>query len=207
MSPPSSRLPAGVPDSGGAGKYAIIAIVLVLAAGGLFAWRALGNKPEPPPPVAVAPPPVTPPSNPKIEDIPLPPPIEEKPEAGGPRIIYVHTGGCEATCTGKGSPELDSTLRVRASQARRCYNQALASDSSLKGHVNLDVRISTTGNVCSVDIASNDMGSPGVANCAANIFRSTGSYPAPRGGCIVAKVPLSFVPQGSAPAAGSQGGS
>ena len=44
MSPPSSSLPpAGVPDSGGA-KYAVIAIVLVLAAGGLFAWRSLGNR-------------------------------------------------------------------------------------------------------------------------------------------------------------------
>jgi hypothetical protein len=39
------------------------------------------------------------------------------------------------------------------------------------------------------------MGSPGVANCAANIFRSA-SYPAPRGGCVDATVPMSFVPQG-----------
>jgi hypothetical protein len=45
------------------------------------------------------------------------------------------------------------------------------------------------------------MGSPAVANCAANIFRGSGNYPSPRGGCVVATVPLSFVPQGS-----SQGG-
>jgi hypothetical protein len=91
-------------------------------------------------------------------------------------------------------------LRVRGSQARRCYNQALANDSSLKGKVTLEVRIGPAGNVCSVNVASNDMGSPGVANCAANIFRN-GTYAAPHGGCVVANVPLSFVPQGS------QGGS
>ncbi len=40
------------------------------------------------------------------------------------------------------------------------------------------------------------MGSPSVANCAANVFRTTGGYPAPRGGCVDANVPLNFKPQG-----------
>jgi hypothetical protein len=193
--------PAGVPDSGGTAKYAIIAILLVLGAGGLFAWRALGGRTAQPPPVAnLPPPPVQPPSNPKIEDVPLPPPPEDKPDGGGPRIIYVREGGCEAKCNGKSPPELEQMLRVRGAQARRCYNQALANDSSLKGKVALEVRIGPSGNVCSVNVTSNDMGSPAVANCAANIFRS-GTYAAPHGGCVVANVPLSFVPQGS------QGGS
>jgi hypothetical protein len=193
--------PAGVPDSGGTGKYAIIAILLLLAAGGLFAWRTLGGRASAPPVANVPPPPLQPPSNPKIEDVPLPPPPEDKPEGGtGPRIIYVREGGCEAKCNGKVPPELEQMLRVRGSQARRCYNQALANDSSLKGKVTLEVRIGPSGNVCSVNVASNDMGSPGVANCAANIFRN-GTYAAPHGGCVVANVPLSFVPQGS------QGGS
>jgi hypothetical protein len=39
------------------------------------------------------------------------------------------------------------------------------------------------------------MGSPGVANCAANVFRN-GTYPAPAGGCVDANVPMSFVPMG-----------
>jgi hypothetical protein len=87
-------------------------------------------------------------------------------------------------------------LQVRQSQARRCYNSALASDSSLKGHVTIAVKVGSGGNVCGVSVAANDMGSPAVANCAANIFRSVGSYPAPRGGCVDATVPMSFVPQG-----------
>jgi hypothetical protein len=194
--------PAGVRDSGGSGKYAIIAILLLLAAGGLFAWRVLGARTSQPPPIAsVAPPPLQPPSNPKIDDVPLPPPLEDKPEGGtGPRIIYVRESACEAKCTGTAPPGLDSMINVRGHQARRCYEQALSKDPSLKGHVGFEVRISTSGNVCGVNITSNDLGSAAVANCAAKIFGASG-YPAPHGGCIVASTTLSFVPQGS------QGGS
>jgi hypothetical protein len=35
-----------------------------------------------------------------------------------------------------------------------------------------------------------------VGQCAANIFRQSAGYPAPRGGCVDIAVPLSFVPQG-----------
>lgn len=49
--------------------------------------------------------------------------------------------------------------------------------------------------MCSATVTSNDMGNSDVANCAANLFRANGNLPAPRGGCIDAPVPLSFVPQ------------
>jgi hypothetical protein len=196
-SPPSSRRPAGVPESGNA-KYAIIAILLVLGAGGLYAWRSSSSHSELPAPV-----PSTPvaessaPANPKLEDIPLPPPVEEVPEAGPPpKVVYAPSGGCDAKCNGKAPPELEQALQVRGSQARRCYNTALAQDSSLKGHVTIAVKIAANGNLCSANILANDMGSAGVAACAANIFRANSSYPAPHGGCVEADVPLAFVPQG-----------
>ncbi len=97
---------------------------------------------------------------------------------------------------GPTTTRLEPALRVRANQARRCYDRALLQDSTLRGHVTVVVRVGPTGAVCSATVASNDMPTPDVANCAANIFRSTGSLPAPRGGCIDAPVPLSFVPQG-----------
>jgi hypothetical protein len=126
----------------------------------------------------------------------MPPPAEERPEAGsGPRVVYVPSGGCEGKCSGTSSPELEQALQIRGAQARRCYNQALAQDSSLKGHVTIAVRIGPSGNLCSAAVATNDMGSASVANCAANIFRSS-QYPSPHGGCVNATVPLSFVPQG-----------
>jgi outer membrane biosynthesis protein TonB len=201
MSPPSSS-PPGVPSSGGNTKYALVALLLLLGIGGLLAIRAFSssNKALPPPPLPSSSMAQTlePPPNPKLDDIPPPPPPEEKPEAGpaGPRVVYAPSGGCESKCNEKYStPELAQALAVRQSQARRCYNQALARDPSLKGRVSIGVRIGPAGNVCSVGVESNDMGTPAVANCAANIFRNA-SYPAPKGGCVDANIPLKFVPQG-----------
>ncbi|MBV9945509.1 MAG: AgmX/PglI C-terminal domain-containing protein [Myxococcales bacterium] len=199
MTNPSSRPPAGVPTSGSNAKYAIVAAVLSLAIVAIVVWRRSSDResqpaPPPAPSVALAPPP---PSNPKVEEIPPPPPVEEKPEAGasGPRVVYVQSAPCEAKCSGSATPELEQALQVRGMQARRCYNEALARDPTLHGHLVFDVRISQAGNVCAVNVTSNDMGSPKVANCAAHILGSN-AYPAPRGGCIDSQVPLSFVTPG-----------
>jgi hypothetical protein len=200
MSSPSSLPPAGVPGSGGNAKYVIVLVLLLLGVVALLVWRSAANRSN-----AAATAEVTPsvaqttePSNPKLDDIPPPPPIEDKPEAGptGPRVIYVQGGGCEGKCVGTAPPELGQALQARAAQSRRCYNEALARDSSLRGHVSVAVRIGTSGNVCSVNVTANDMGTAGVANCAANIFMRSGGYPSPRGGCVDATVPMSFVPQG-----------
>jgi hypothetical protein len=192
--PPSSRPPAGVPS--GNAKYAVIAILLIAGVLGLFFWRN-SSKEQPPTVPSAAPVASATPSNPKLEDIPLPPPVEEVPEAGPPpKVVYVPSGGCEAKCSGKPTPELEQALQVRGAQARRCYNSALAQDSSLKGHVTINVRIAPNGNLCSANVTSNDMGTNAVAACATNIFRANSSYPAPHGGCVEIGVPLSFVPQG-----------
>jgi hypothetical protein len=200
MSPPSSRPPAGVPDSGGNAKYAIVAVVLLLAAGGIYAWRTMTNRqaePAPPPPMPSVAQSASAPTNPLLDDIPPPPPPDNTPEAGGPHIVYVPANaGCDATCSQKfATPARGNARRGRARRARRCYEQALNNDSSLKGHVSIAVRIGPGGNVCSANVAGNDTGNAQVAACAANMFR-TGSYPAPRGGCVDANVPLSFVPMG-----------
>ena len=197
-SPPSSRRPAGVPESGNA-KYAIVAIVLLLGAGGLYAWRNASSRSDAPAPCRRRPWPTRARRpNPKLEDIPLPPPVEEKPEAGPPpKVVYVPSGGCEAKCSGTAPPELEQALQVRGSQARRCYNQALAQDSSLKGHVTIAVKIAPNGNLCSANVADQRHGLRRASRaCAANIFRANSSYPAPHGGCVEANVPLAFVPQG-----------
>jgi len=198
MSPPSSQHPAGIPDSGGNAKYAIVAVVLLLAAGGIYAWRTMTNRqpqaaPPPAPSLAQSAPT---PTNPLLDDIPPPPPPDNTPEAGGPHIIYVPANaGCDSKCSGSAPPELAQALQVRGMRARRCYEQALNNDSSLKGHMSIAVKIGPSGNVCAANVASSDMGNAQVAACAANMFRS-GAYPAPRGGCIDATVPLSFVPMG-----------
>ena len=198
-SPPSSRRPAGVPDSGNA-KYAIVAVLLIAVTVAVLVFRSCQSKPEAgvPIPSATVAQSAEPPANPKLDDIPLPPPPEEKPTAApAPKVVYVQTGGgCEAKCTGASTDQLEQALQIRGTQARRCYNQALAQDSSLKGHVTITVKVASNGALCSANVTSNDMGSASVANCAANIFRSSAGYPAPRGGCIELGVPLAFVPQG-----------
>jgi hypothetical protein len=198
MSPPSSLPPAGVPPSSNA-KYVIVAVVFLLGIGATVWLRrsAPAEAPPPPKPVASAPS-ASAPVNPKLDDIPPPPP-EESAEAKptGPKIVYVNArAGCDGTCRGKPSSELSDALTIRGNQARRCYNQALAQDSTLKGHVSIAVRVGPSGNLCSANVATNDMGTPAVANCAANIFRAAASYPAPRGGCVDATIPLSFVAPG-----------
>jgi hypothetical protein len=198
MSSPSSRPPAGVPTSSGNTKYAIVAVVLLIGIGIVLALRSFSSRPAPLPPLpsASVAQSAEPPPNPKLEDIPPPPPPQEAPEAGpAPRLAVSPNAGCDAKCSDRYStPELAQALTVRAQQARRCYNQALAQDSTLQGHVSISVRVGPSGSICSVGVASNDMGTSAVANCAANIFRSS-VYPAPKGGCVEANVPLSFVHQ------------
>src|ERR1019366_7029758 len=196
-SPPSNR-PAGVPESGNA-KYALVALLMVGAAGALFAWRSCSGHGDvaSPMPSVTATQTATASTNAKLDDIPLPPPVEEKPEAGPPpRIVSAAPGGgCEGKCNGTLTSELEQALQIRGSQTRRCYNQALAVDSQLKGHVQITVRVGSGGNLCAANVTSNDMGTPNVANCAANVFRASSSYPQPHGGCVELAVPLSFVPQ------------
>ena len=197
-SPPSNR-PAGVPDSGNA-KYALVALLMVGAAGALFAWRSCSSHGDvaTPMPSVTATETATASTNSKLDDIPLPPPVEQKPEAGPPPklVDMPANGGCDGKCNGTLTNELEQALQIRGAQTRRCYNQALALDSQLKGRVQITVRVGSGGNLCAANVTSNDMGSPGVANCAANIFRANQSYPQPKGGCVELAVPLSFVPQG-----------
>jgi hypothetical protein len=197
-SPPSNR-PAGVPQSGNA-KYALVALLMVGGAVALFAWRSCGGPSGGPAPLPSVIPTqtATASTNSKLDDIPLPPPVEEKPEAGpAPKIVSAPANlGCDGKCSGTITPELEQALQIRGAQTRRCYNQALSQDSQLKGHVTITVRVGPGGNLCAANVTANDMGTPGVANCAANIFRANQSYPQPRGGCVELGVPLSFVPQG-----------
>ena len=53
-----------------------------------------------------------------------------------------------------------------------------------------------SGAVCSAAVASNDLSNPNVASCIANLFRASGHFPTPHGGCVDANVPISLMPPG-----------
>lgn len=195
-SPPSSRPPSGVPTGGNA-KYVLVAVVLIVALGGLLCWR-FGNKPPPAPtplPTASVPPPST---ESKLDDVPPPPPVEDAgPEidagGNGPKVVRNAFDPCSSKkCAGAATPELESALAVNAKRARRCYDTALAQDPTLKGRISVSVKVGTDGTVCATSLGQNEL--PNIAGCVENVFRRTASLPAPKGGCVEVTVPMSFIP-------------
>lgn len=194
--PPSPSTPPGVPSSGNA-KYAVIAVLLLGGVGAVVAWK-MGQKPPEPQVVYAdaAPPPPKSTGRNLDDEVPLPPPVEDAGEEKKPVGTVKATSQCDVkSCNGGSTPELEKALAFRASQARRCYNNALAQDSTLQGKVVVSVRIASDGHVCSSNVASNEMGSQSVAACAAGSFRGI-NFPAPKGGCVDVNVPLKFSPSG-----------
>jgi hypothetical protein len=193
--PPSLGSPAGVPPSGNA-KYVVIAVILLGLIAAAIVWKKCPREDDNKPIAVVdAGTPVSKPTgrNPD-DDVPPPPPIEDAGADAGKKIVWVNAGNkCDA-CKGTADNELSTALSFRAKQAHRCYDNALAQDSTLKGKISIAVRVGSTGQVCSAGIASNEMGSPVVANCVVNYFRGA-NFPAPKGGCADINVPISFVPK------------
>jgi outer membrane biosynthesis protein TonB len=167
----------------------------------LFFWRNCQS-----PPVAVAPSPSAsaaivaaraPHEDPV--DIPPPPAIPDAaPDTGHAKTPVASTGGGDncgaATCGGNVSTELSNALAFRARTAHKCYDEALAQDSTLKGQVVIAVRVGSNGNVCSAAVQSSDLANPGVAPCIANRFRQGARLPAPTGGCAEVNVPMRLLP-------------
>ncbi len=183
------------PPTNNNGKYVLALLLLGAGIAGLFALKTCSGQPPPAPtPVASA---SVPPPTPTlvVDDLPLPPVIED----AGPATTKTasNVNPCEVrSCNGTTTSELESALAFRAKQAHRCYDAALANDSTLQGKMELQLRVASNGNLCAADIASNDMGTSSVATCVQNWFRAAGHFPSPHGGCVDAKVPISFVPGG-----------
>jgi hypothetical protein len=190
------------PTGGGNGKYVAIVVVLLGGMGALLYWK-MSSSPDVQKPLVVTVDAAPPPTFSHVDDEVPPPPII--PDAGpdtGPVRNTTNTGtaynACASTakCNGTATGDLESALAFRAKQAHRCYDSALANDSTLKGRVGISVRVASNGQVCSASVASNDMGSASVGSCVANMFRQSGHFPPPAGGCVDATVPISFVPGG-----------
>jgi hypothetical protein len=185
--------PAG---TGGNGAYIALGGVFVAGIAALLLWRSCDK-----PPSVVTMPSVSPPPsntfNMVVDDVPPPPPLEPDagpgakpgtPRAGDPCAVR--------TCAGETTPELETALAFRAKQAHRCYDTALANDSTLQGKIQISVRVASNGNVCSSGVVSSDSTMGNVATCVANTFRMSGHFPPPKTGCVDAQVPIVFVPGG-----------
>jgi hypothetical protein len=134
---------------------------------------------------------------------PPPPPLESKlpssedraqPKRTASKPVAVRAGSCDGACAGTASLDLQGSLRTRAGQARSCYERALAQNSSLTGSLSVNVRIGSSGEVCSVELGKDTLRDAAVSACVLQRFR-TGQYPRPNGGCVDAAVPINFVPR------------
>ncbi|HEY1955117.1 MAG TPA: AgmX/PglI C-terminal domain-containing protein [Polyangiaceae bacterium] len=199
--PPPSQPP---PPSGGNGMYIAVAILLLLGIGGIIVWKLSDKTPPAPPPVASTAPSVassSPISTSIIDEVPLPPPVIDAGPA--PTTTIVQSGGgdpCAASaCYGNVAPGSDAErgLQLLAHQTRRkCYDPALANDPTLQGHVTVRMKIASNGQICSANVAKNDMPSTSVGECAARMLLASGRVPAPKGGCVELNFPLNYVPMG-----------
>jgi hypothetical protein len=194
---PSMRAPAGLPPSGN-GKYIVIVLLLVLGTIVVIALKTCGGAPPAIGPVRPTSTFDAAPVSHEDDSVPLPPPPDQPvPDSGpGVRLTTAFDPCAVKTCTGTTTSELETQIAYRAKQAHRCYDQALAQNSDLKGHMTLKVRVGSTGAVCAATVTGNDMGTDAVANCVANTFRSSRSFPAPKGNCAEVNVPISFIPGG-----------
>jgi hypothetical protein len=196
--PPPSK--AGIPPSGGNGKYIAVAVVLLLGMGGLAYWKLGQSPPPPPPPIPTASVATTATGNPKIDDVPPPPPVEDAgPDVGAPKgPTGPGPNPCEVTvCNGKPTPDTEAALAMLARQSRKkCYETALAQDPELQGHVDLSVKIAGNGQLCSVGVSSSTMSIPSVGDCTARTIAAGGRVPAPTGGCVNIKFPVNYKPAG-----------
>ena len=196
-SPPSSLRP--VTPNPGTGRNIAVIVLLAAAMAGLFLWKSCQSEPEPVAPAPSASSPVVtarpPPENP---DIPPPPVIPDATADTGHAKAVVSGGGgdgcAQTTCSGTVSAELSSALAFRAKTAHKCYDEALGQDSTLKGQVVINVRVSNNGTICSAGVQSSDLANPSVAACIANRFRQGARLPSPTGGCAEVNVPMRLLP-------------
>lgn len=187
-----------IPKSGGNGPFILAAVVMLLLMGGLIVWKMKGGAEGPK--AQEAPPPPTQTVARLDEAPPPPPPIASDsaaPDTGKPSTKKVGStgggGGPCGPCSGNPNPGLPAALRAKAGQSRACYEHALRQNSMLAGHMTVSMTINQQGQVCETSVKS-ELGDPSVANCVAQMFRSS-AFPAPTNGCVQAAVPINFTPK------------
>jgi hypothetical protein len=193
-----SSLPPQPPGTGGGGKLLVPAVLVAVAIVALIGFKKCGGGATTTPgPVATVVIPSGPPTVSRVDEVPLPPPVEDAAPAPTATAKPAGTGvafdACAVkSCSGTITAELENALALRVKQARRCYDQALAQDPTLQGRVELNVKVASNGQVCGASVASNDLSDPNVANCMAGVFRQSLHFPTPKGGCVETKIPIAL---------------
>jgi hypothetical protein len=202
-------------SGGGNAKYAVIGLLLIAAAVGVwFAMKNVETPPPPPPPDAGLRP-----STALVEnDLVIPDP---EPDAG-PIVDAGAPGTCTTTadcnpgarcvqghctrfttryvagdweCGGNLSPaQAQGVIAENRRQVRNCYERRLKVNHTLQGNLSLRLKINAAGAVEATSVGGS-LGDPEVFACVRNLA-STWRFPTPQGGsCAVVSVPFNFSPQ------------
>ncbi len=161
----------------GAGAVALLASLAV--------WRAHASL-SPPPPVrssAVTAPAMSAPAGSR---------------SGAPdvtRRVPTPQAECERTCVGAASPELEAALAAQAKRAEECWERSLTQQGSGDGELELQVALSSSGDVCRVRLLADRLRRPDVTSCVLRVMRSARLQPAPSTGCVEVVLPLRFLPE------------
>jgi len=187
------------PQSGGNVKYAVIGLLLLAAAAGVwFAMKSGKGDGE----VAQAAPDAgniersTRLAEPELV-IPDPEP-DAGPEidAGPPRkrIVYRYVRG-DWECSGSiDAAAARQVINQNRRQVRNCYERQLKTNHTLQGSLNLQVKVGSNGRVQAARVGGS-LRDPTVFACVRRLAQSW-SFPAPEGGnCAVISAPFNMTPQ------------
>ncbi len=152
-------------------KRALAAALCTALAAAVFAACGQTHPASPPPP-----------ARPTPSAHPAAPPVERTASTDS---------RCQHDCQGSVDPILAAALRQRARAAKRCYEDALKKDPSLRGKVVLGLQLSDDGSVCESHIVSDSLQNPDALTCIQNLFLGA-RFPAPVGGCVNVALPLVF---------------
>ena len=190
------------PSSGGNAKYAIVGVLLLLAAGGV--WFATRGPSEPPANQVVVvtrdagsvePPPA---ENLDIE-IPDPEPDMGPPADASPaktKIVYRYVReGASWDCSGNIPAEPAARVFAEArTQMRSCYERRLRANNTLQGNAVVRVRVGRSGEVDAVNVGGSLRDSE-TFSCMRAIAERLRFQPPAEGSCAVLQQPFSFTPQ------------
>lgn len=188
----SESIPA--PSSGGGMRYALIGLLLILAAVGLYCMSQDEPTPEPVAEVHDAGPPPVRHIEPTFE---IPEEVEDTgPPDAGPEptkmttMVRVVRRECSGDIAVAGIQPVISRARP---QVRACYERRLKVNNILQGVVNVRVIVNEDGSVDQVAVGGS-LRDPEVFSCVRRLA-TTWRFPNPTGGCAQVNVPFRLTPR------------
>ena len=181
------------------GKYGLVALLLLLSAGGL--WFFLGPVADDSEPqaelAAPAPEVVREQFAPEIEIPELDAAIdgveEQRPKTEAPPSTDSRPADwvCDGTLS---ASQLSAVIRGQPSkQVQTCYEQRLKDNNLLQGSMTVLLTIGASGSVKAVSL-SGSLGDPQVYACVKRVAK-TWKFPQPEGGCVRTAIPFQMTPK------------